>query len=361
MLQRSVGLDVLRAVCVVGVLATHFSQFFFTSSGAGGSIRQTLALGSFGVTGFFLLSAYLLTRILLKEAGTGQSQVWKRYWIRRSLRIWPLYYLAIVVFVVVAVATSKPIPGLRWLVTFTYNWTGWYAPNAVLSHFWSMCVEEQLYVLIPILCFIGFKWRVRLLAVLIVAAPVSRWLVAQYFPYPAVWNFTTSHLDVFAIGVLLASLDHANGRSWLRVREAIGKSRWIAAVVGALVLLLVVASTVNAQWVFASGASSWTYLLAALVWAWSMVKLTRKPLTQDKRAMRSAVWVGQRSYGIYVYHLPAVMLGVLLSSILNVPPPVVGVVLIAVVLIISEASFRWVESPFLRLKARFSRELAPVS
>jgi peptidoglycan/LPS O-acetylase OafA/YrhL len=347
---------------VAGVLATHYSPFFISTGGPLGLVRNTLALGSFGVTGFFLLSAYLLTGILLKEVGTGQRQVWKRYWIRRSLRIWPLYYLAIVVVVVVSLLAARTVPGLPGLATFTYNWVSWREPNQFLSHFWSMCAEEQLYVLIPILCFIAFKWRLPILVGLFAIAPVSRWLVAEHFPYPAVWNFTTSHLDVFALGVLLASLDYVGGGAhWQRVRTVIAGSRRVALVAGALALVLIASAAIDPQWVFGSGAAAWTYLAAALVWAWLLVKLTQRPLAQAKPATRGAVWMGQRSYGIYVYHWPAVVLGTWIVSAVAIPAPVIGVLLLASVLGFSEISFRWIESPFLRLKARFSRDPAPVS
>jgi peptidoglycan/LPS O-acetylase OafA/YrhL len=355
-----VGLDVIRAACVAGVLATHFSPFFFAADGAGGLVRNALALGSFGVTGFFLLSAYLLMGILLREVATGQTQVWKRYWIRRSLRIWPLYFLAIIVVVIASLIFARSNPGLPWLLTFTYNWVNWQEPNQFLSHFWSMCAEEQLYVLIPILCFVAFKWRWPILVGLIAIAPVTRWLVSENLPYPAVWNFTTSHLDVFAIGILLASLDSVKGAGWMRLRAAIASSWWAAAVAGALAAVLIVSAVIDPQWVFGSGAATWTYLAIALVWAWLMIKLTERPQTDVKPVTRGAVWMGQRSYGIYVYHWPAAVIGAWIASVLPIPPQIVGVALIAAVLGFSELSFRWFESPFLRLKSRFSRTPAPV-
>jgi peptidoglycan/LPS O-acetylase OafA/YrhL len=224
-----------------------------------------------------------------------------------------------------------------------------------------MCAEEQLYVLIPILCFIAFKWRLPVLMGLFVVAPVSRWFVSEHLPYPAVWNFTTSHLDVFAIGVLLASLDYAKGPRWQRVRAAIADCWWVALAAGALTLVLVMSAAIDPQWVFGSAAATWTYLTAALLWAWMLVKLTQRPQTQVMPATRRAVWMGQRSYGIYVYHRPVAHFGVWVVSAVVIPAPVIGVILLAVVLGFSEFSFRWIESPFLRLKARFSRDPTPSS
>ncbi len=92
---------------------------------------------------------------IIHKVGSGQTQIWKRYWIRRSLRIWPLYYLAIIVVTVGSLILSLPTGGLPWLATFTYNWVSWSEPNQFLSHFWSMCAEEQLYIMIPILVFVA--------------------------------------------------------------------------------------------------------------------------------------------------------------------------------------------------------------
>lgn len=361
MSRRSVGLDVLRAACVGGVLATHVTPFFLPVDGILGVARQVIALGSFGVTGFFLVSAYLLMGILLREVDSGQTQIWKRYWIRRILRIWPLYFLAVAAVAAVFFAFGKPYPALPWLATFSYNWISWDEPIQFLGHFWSMNVEEQLYLLIPILCFVAFRWRVPILLILIAIGPVSRVLVSEALPYPAVWNFTTSHLDVFAIGVLLASLDHAAGARWERIRAVLVGSRWVALVAAVLALALIVVAAIDPQWVFGSAASSWTYLLAALVAVWFLLRLTRWESPGTAPVTRAAVWMGQRSYGIYVYHVPAVQLGLIIGSMVSIPLPIIGIVLIAGVLVFSEISFRWIESPFLRLKSRFSSDPAPIS
>jgi len=358
--QRSVGLDVVRAACVSGVVITHFSPFFLPASGVPGLVRDALSLGSFGVSGFFLLSAYLLMGILLKEVATGQKQVWKRYWIRRALRIWPLYYLAILVAIVFALVRGSQVVGLPWLATFTYNWVSWSEPNTFLSHFWSMGAEEQLYVLIPILCFVAFRWRWPILVVLALVAPATRWVVSGHLPYPAVWNFTTSHLDVFAIGVLLASLDFDKHPRWLRVRAAIATRWWAVVAVVAIVVFLACAAALDPSWVFGSRAAAWTYLLADAVWIWLMLKLTQHPTTEVSRASSIPVWLGRRSYGIYVYHWPAAVAGEWLASRIGIPLPVIGVALLIGILAFSEVSFRWIESPFLRLKTRFSRDPAPV-
>lgn len=360
MAQRSVGLDIVRAVCVTGVVLTHFSPFFLPATGLAGAFRSAVGLGSFGVTGFFLLSSYLLTGILLREIGNKRPNVWGRYWARRALRIWPLYYLAVLVVSIVGLITATRVAGLPWLLTLTYNWVNWSDTNELLGHFWSMCAEEQLYILIPILSFIAFKWRWRILVGLIVIAPISRFLVATHLPYPAVWNFTTSHLDVFALGALLASFDYAKHPRWIAVRAWITRSWWSVAAVVAMALTLGIAAARDLSWVFGSVASTWTYVFAALVWTWLMLKLTQKPQTEVTSATRAPVWLGQRSYGVYVYHWPAVIFGTWLGTKVGIPLPVIGIVLIAAVLAFSEFSFRFIESPFLRLKSRFSRETVPV-
>lgn len=354
MAVRSIGLDVVRAVCVAGVLVTHFAAFFLPADGVGGTVRQALAIGSFGVTGFFLLSAYLLTGILLKEVSSGQRHIWRRYWARRSLRIWPLYYLAVIVVILLALVTSTNASGIPWLATFTYNWTSWQEPNTLLSHFWSMCVEEQLYILVPILCFLAFRWRLPIMVALIVVAPLTRFWVAGAFPYPAVWNFTTSHLDVFAIGMLLASLDFSRGERWSRIRAIVATSWWATAVVALMAVVLVIATAIAPAWVFGSRASAVTYLAVAIIWAWALLRATRATWSGSSPVTKSLVWMGRRSYGIYVFHWPVVVGGLALASVLPVPPPVIGIVGLVGVLVLSELSFRYFESPFLRLKARFS-------
>lgn len=205
--------------------------------------------------------------------------------------------------------------------------------------------------MVPLLAFVGWKRRIPALTALVVVAPVARLLVSMSVPYPAVCNFTTCHLDVFALGVLLASLDHNGSPRWRRVRAALSRGRWPALIAAGGVSALTLLSTVSPAIVLGQG-SPLTYLLAAGCWSYVLMRATDTPAA-DERASPVLAWVGRRSCGIYVFHWPAVIVGSQLASSWGVPSWLAGILALGLTFAVSEVSWRWLESPFLRLKTRF--------
>jgi peptidoglycan/LPS O-acetylase OafA/YrhL len=121
-----------------------------------------------GVQFFFALSGFLITRILIRgESGDIPSDL-KRYYIRRTLRIFPLYY-GLILFM----ALTSRVDDLGWLLTYTYNIRAYFTRSLshVVGHFWTLCVEEQFYLLYPlILLFTPARRRLSMVAGLIAAA-----------------------------------------------------------------------------------------------------------------------------------------------------------------------------------------------
>ena len=144
-------LDGLRAFAVTGVLLSHFSP----------TASRLVDTGSAGVHLFFVLSGFLITGLLLDARGriddrrTTLGSEWRTFLIRRTLRIFPLYYGVLVLgwaFNIEHVRSNT-----AWLVTYGYNFRIWTAggwPDRLLAHFWSLAVEEQFYLIWPwlILC-----------------------------------------------------------------------------------------------------------------------------------------------------------------------------------------------------------------
>src|ERR1700744_1941475 len=134
-------LDGLRAFSIISVLAGHF-------------LRKSPLLpyvdGGVGVTLFFLISGFLITTILLKEKVKFGKVSYKNFYIRRSLRILPVAYLFILVLLILNRVFSLNITTSQFLATSFYaknfQWpTDWYS-----AHFWSLSIEEQFYLLMPL-------------------------------------------------------------------------------------------------------------------------------------------------------------------------------------------------------------------
>lgn len=215
------SLDGIRAIAILLVMAFHF-----------GIIR----FGWMGVQLFFVLSGFLISSILLKEKERPAPlpQRLKKFWIRRSLRIFPLYYIYLTVFVIICLFTAFP-PGyfhdLRYLYSYTFNLTrianSWHE-SPVYTHFWSLCVEEQFYLFFPFVIFLLSRSSLRaLLVAVLIAGPVFRWSFGNYLAqsgkttfeiFDVIYWFPFSHLDAFFTGMaipLLSLKDRIKRPEWL--------------------------------------------------------------------------------------------------------------------------------------------------
>jgi len=139
------GLDALRAIAVLMVMISHFLE--------GSSFIYSLNLGHFGVMLFFMLSGFLISRIILNEKrkNTPLKTFLKAFYARRALRIFPLFYLAIGVFSILGIGFGDFI---WWHITYTTNFLLAKIGSGFMgTHFWSLAVEEQFYLLYPAVLF----------------------------------------------------------------------------------------------------------------------------------------------------------------------------------------------------------------
>jgi len=201
--QYIVQLDGLRFIAVTLVMIDHWL-----------GQANILPLGYFGVNLFFVLSGFLITRILINskqrdtELGRGHGHSLKVFFIRRNLRIWPVYYLTILILALVR------FQGVRlsfwWLITYTtniwivihQNWLG------AIDHLWSLAVEEQYYVFFPfLLLFTPERYFLRMLWSLIAISCLLRVaLFVTNAPWMAQFVLMPTCLDAFGMGGLLSWL-----------------------------------------------------------------------------------------------------------------------------------------------------------
>ncbi len=218
------ALDGLRGLAIAGVLACHFGNAWPGAAPLDRAVRAATDLGWTGVDLFFVLSGFLITGILVDSVGAPGW--WGGFLVRRALRIFPLYYLALLLF-----GLLGPAAGLVDPWTFG-RWGGWYwaylgnwayaARQGIpaLSHFWSLAVEEQFYLVWPLVVLLA-RGRRRLLgatAGLVIASPALRaWIVyGSGWPVGSAFRVTPGRLDGLALGAALAVLFRTAGaRAWL--------------------------------------------------------------------------------------------------------------------------------------------------
>ena len=344
--QHRPNLDVLRSICVLMVIATHVlgSLNFNGYTHLSNLFRHAWYFGSFGVTGFFVLSAYLLSFILLKEKELGTINK-TNFYIRRVLRIYPLYFTTIAIIFLINSLSADPLNlHLFNYLTFTANFTsyGWQGSNPLL-HFWSICAEEQFYLALPWLLLLTKKKLSLVLIFFIPLSVVSRFFVSDLLPYPAVWNFSTSHLDAFALGILIA-LHHDVVTSFIK------KVKKIKVLIPIVFFLLAITSAGSFQLVYTSRLSSITYLFAACTFGLLLISANHD--SWEFRGKRVLIYIGKRSFGLYVFHWPALYYTKLFYQVdlLNIES---ALVVIGSTFLITELSYRYLESPFMKARVKF--------
>lgn len=347
---RIPGLDGIRALAIIGVLVFHFTP-------------TVLPGGFLGVDVFFVVSGFLITTLLTRELTSRGRLDLPRFWLRRARRLLP----ALLTVVVVSIGAARLVGGdllvsigrqALGALTFSTNWLeigagASYFHNTsplLFVNFWSLAVEEQFYLFWPLLLVVLLAFartsRQRLYVVGGVALGSALLMAVLYQPgtdATRVYYGTDTHLFGLMLGVALAFAWAAPHRAGLRTRAW---RRWRpAAVVGALALLVLLMRVLG-------DASAWTFRGGMLLACLATVVLIAALLESDSpwrrvMEMRPLVWVGSRSYGIYLWHWPVLMIA---ATLVPYAPGTVRAALVLGValtstLVLSEVSHRFIETP----------------
>jgi peptidoglycan/LPS O-acetylase OafA/YrhL len=381
-------LDGMRGIAVLLVLMFHFAWTFpgddpttAVSFAEKLAVRLHSALwsGWTGVDLFFVLSGYLITRGLVAPSKRPLGQRLKMFWMRRVLRIFPLYYAFVIVGTIAALAVgSSWIPGISYWV-YMQNYALAFDEEVLrwTAHFWSLAIEEQFYFIWPIVAVMVSRRRlIPTILVLVPAVVLLRAvMVFKGAQLPAlqaifhdehgiakfVYRATFTRADGLLLGAFVAvtqrEVTHPVAFAWRRLRFPI----FIATAL-ALCGLYVMANGLNDydRRIMAIG-----YVALALFFAASVSMCADAVIGERTRrflSWRPLVACGKVSYGMYIFHWPLVVylvprlvkmqagMDVLTQIALNTGVIVGG---IAIIYVIAEISFRFFETPFLKLKGRF--------
>ncbi len=366
-------LDTLRFFAFLCVFAFHLTYSLTWRPGIVKTIltKDLLPAGAFGVDLFFTLSAYLITKLLLKERATSGKVHFLYFYARRALRIWPLYFCflafgSVLVYFDAAFRYSTVEPKyLLLMAVFVGNFApaSWMGSAFVLSHLWSVSVEEQFYLFWPMAIRKASEHRIRIIAVgLLVIASFAR--ITAYWARVSplwVWTCTFTRLDPFAVGILLGTMPYA--------KVSALRSRWRIGVLLTAIVAWSFARYFNAALVPRQMHPGLLlgYPLAALGSGGFLLAMLGAGSAGVRWATNAwLVYLGRISYGLYVYHLFAM----LFISHYVFPwyvarfqdsggPLWVGWLMyitlsLSLTILMAAASYRWLESPFLKLKHRFT-------
>ncbi len=346
------ALDGLRAIAVLMVLVTHF----WNDPAEYPLLNRLAAAGWAGVDLFFVLSGFLITSILL--ASKERPHYYRNFYARRTLRIFPLYYLVLVVVLIgLPYITTLPAQLMadRWLY-FAYLSNvalaigGWQL--FMMDITWSLAIEEQFYLVWPSVVHILTRSRLVIVCViLLVLAPIARLAAFDTLGWRWIHMATPFRLDAFAIGGLLAMVQVSQ-----RAAAALFG-------VGGLALLTLVLTGQFARDSFVVGTIG--YSLTALT-SGAALKLATASRWLAWRPLRR---IGEVSYGMYLLHplcliaisvaFGAVKADVMKLTAWPLPDAVLGLLLASAgVYVVAAICYRVFEAPFLRLKRYFETERA---
>jgi peptidoglycan/LPS O-acetylase OafA/YrhL len=366
------ALDGVRGLAILLVMLLHFSAYGHELPRSGLLVDQlyyrVAAAGWIGVDLFFVLSGFLITGILYDAKGS--PHYFRNFYIRRTLRIFPLYYGALILFLVILPRLWPDHSGLRsmqsdgaWYWTYLSNvkiaTDGWPQFGAI-GHFWSLAVEEQFYLLWPLVVLAFSRRQLQMICLIcLVVAVAARVVLNARGNNPAAFVFTPARMDALAAGAYVALA--ARGTEGLR-----RLARFALPAAALMVVLAMVIFTIrNGFAAYDPVVSTIGHTIIALLFAAVLVlvlTLSRKTLLVRVFDSRPLRFFGRYSYGIYVFHHPLLFLfsGVVPLALV---PTLLGSQLLrqAVFIVIATAattvlallSWHLVEKRFLMLKAHF--------
>jgi peptidoglycan/LPS O-acetylase OafA/YrhL len=340
-IHRFDALDGLRALSVIAVLWHHTS----------GSSGATLAAkGYLGVDFFFAISGFLITTLLVREYQSAQRISLRKFYARRALRIFPLYYATLLLYVLLVAATRRHEPeGVQFFehlpafLTYTSNWfVDLTHANSVTFYFaWSLATEEQFYLLWPPLLVASLAlgrrktWLPLVVLTVLVAISQGIGLITDATTLPGRIPSSMSLPILLASAVALVA---GTPRGFAVLAEVFGRV-WSAPLAA---LALVAAVALNAP------QQATQCLMVAVVAATCLVDWT--PLHPVLR-WRPLVFVGVISYGVYLLHM--LCANVARRSLHLDDGTLLFAATLLIVVLAAYLSFRFFETPLLRLKRRF--------
>ena len=365
---RNLRIDALRGVAVLMVLELHLVSNVMpwadlASTVLGGVAYSLLHYGWVGVEIFFVMSAYLLTSILLRHR--EEDDLFRSFYLRRAFRILPLYWLLLLVGSL-SRAWWTFIDGdpqawlwrdqypLIYYILFLQNWiTGW--NGAHVAHFysvtWSLAVEEHFYLLLPLLVTRLTARRLCGVAVFfVIAGPFIRaGLTIAPGPFAA-YAWTIAQLDAFSWGVLLAYAQHFRPELLKQISSKFN--------MGMLAVNLLIVAIIAAPDIDEHKDAALSVTLGALVGVCALaaaISPTSVPARHPSALTMFLAWCGRRCFSLYLLHKPVIGAVALAAPFKDTATDgAASLILIAIpaTFLVCAFTYRFIEEPFMALADR---------
>lgn len=344
------GLNGLRAIAALAVIIMHVVQSSWFTAVIGK--YTSFPIGSYGVTLFFVLSGFLITYLLLEEKSRSGTVKTGNFYMRRILRIWPLYFLFIILCVIVYWLNGRADlilnDRLWYIVLFAPNVL--YALGAgifILAHYWSLGVEEQFYLFWPwVVKYVKklFLWALIFGALFFLLKITFRFMYgSSSFIYRI---FHNTRFDCMMVGALGAIVYRSGNEKVMNIfaKKWIQLISWLLFI--GLGFKLIPIPGVISQQIFAL--ASMSLIFGQIIPGKALINLENKFFNH----------IGKISYGIYIYHPLWVLLFTLFMKKLGISAQTGVIIIFPIVLTLTlltaHISYKYFEKPFLSLKKRYT-------
>lgn len=368
--SRLQGLDLLRAVAIALVFMYHY-MVFVSHEPTFGWLSQ---IGWVGVDLFFVLSGYLIGNQLFKGLAQQQTLSFRRFYWRRAMRTWPVFWLVLALyFLLPQLMGGNPPPPLWRFLTFTQNYQ--LMPGTAFSHAWSLCIEEQFYLLLPIVVWLCLKVARKipgtkvqhafwLMLALIAAACVYRyqmWLL--YGPESAgqtryfnafIYYSSFARMDELLPGLALALFKNAYPTRWQGLAQHTQKLQLLAFAAVAIILYLLL----NYGYIKGQGygyfATVFGYSLLALAFALLLASALQPGSLLAKYRIPGAATLALWSYSLYLVHKPIGFIITTQAKTTGWHSTTVLILNIVLSLTVSAVLYKLIEAPAMKLRDRLA-------
>jgi peptidoglycan/LPS O-acetylase OafA/YrhL len=361
-INRLNGLDTLRAFAIVIVLLYHYMVVVSKENTFGYATQ----IGWMGVDLFFVLSGFLIGDQVLSAIARGQAFSIRRFYARRLLRTLPNYYVVLAIYFIFPAALAGLATAPPWqFLTFTQNFD--FRPLATFSHSWSLCIEEQFYLIFPLLfmalaksrSFLGLAWLVIIFGMFFgVAARVYMWYsygesgidYRDYYKHIYYSSFT--RFDELLPGIAVAVVKNFHPALFLRILKIANVFFAAGVVIVGLMFYLFphfhVTETGGRNFLLSTLGYSFVAIGFSLLVFSALSNASFMGKIRIPAAAQMALW----SYAIYLIHKPVfqLLIAPLAEMNIDVKSPLGILVIFAVSIFAGWLLFRFVETPFMAIR-----------
>lgn len=336
------GLDTIRCLAALSIMLTHISS----NAHKIGLHSQNFLSTTIGVNVFFVLSGFLITYLILNEPYFKILQL-KNFYIRRILRIWPLYYFYLLLTLACSIILAPHLINANMILYYVFLLPNvpWIYDSGLpfLHHYWSLGVEEQFYLVWPIVVVISGKRLLQVTSILVLIFIAINALFVHYLPMKIATSMVYAcQYHTLLIGCIGAMLL----QKYPMVIQRMASQRWLAAIAW-ITLIAYQLDLVQLKYFNELPAA-----VATLLLLFHLICQKPWPLVFDNVAMK---YIGKISFGIYVYH--PLVIGTLIFILRKCQFSIAWIfyylLVIGVTLIVASMSYEYFENKFLKLKAKF--------